>query len=45
MSAGEVDYYPTSEDLNIIQKWCKYTISKALVDYFPPLKGCKKFMR
>ena len=45
VSARDVNYYPTTEDLNLIKKWVKFTISKALVDYLPPLKGNKQFLR
>jgi hypothetical protein len=45
LSATEVDYYPSSEDLSLIKEWCKFMISKALVEYLPALKACKKFIR
>ena len=45
VSAQEVDYYPTTDDLSLIEQWTKYTISKALVDNLPTLKRCKEFLR
>ena len=45
LSATEVDYYPSGDDLCRIRSWCKYTIGQALVDYFPPASSCKKYLR
>ena len=45
MAAKDVDYYPSSEELSLIREWCQFMISKALVDYYPPMKTCKKFIK
>ena len=44
-TASEVDYYPSSDDLERIRAWCKFTIGKVLVEYFPAASSCKKYLR
>ena len=45
LSAHNVNFHPTTEDLHLIEKWCKFTIAKALVKYLPPLKTKNPFSR
>ena len=43
--AHEVNYYPSAEDIKLIADWCKFSISRAIIDYFPAFKNCKKYSR
>ena len=44
-SANKVDYYPTSEDISTMTDWCLFFISKALAEYHPAMKSCKRFLK
>lgn len=45
VKASDVSYYPGVEDLDKMRDWCKFAIGRALVEYFPPMKSCKKYLR
>ena len=44
-SANKVDYYPTSDDISTMTDWCLFFISKALTEYHPAMKSCKRFLK
>ena len=44
-SARKVDYYPTEGDISKMTDWCLFFISKALVENFPAMKSCQKFVK
>ena len=45
LAAKEAEYYPSSQDLKMVRDWSEYMISKALVEYFPAMKSCKKYIK
>ena len=45
VKAKDVEYYPGAEDIKLITEWAEYTIAKAITDYFPAFKNCKKYIR
>ena len=45
MSAQKVDYYPTAQDIHLMEKWCLFFIAKTLAQYIPTMKSCKGYIK
>ena len=45
LSPTEVDYFPTSADIELMTRWKEVAAGRMLTKNVPILKSCKKFIR